>query len=189
MLFKKYQFPINIFICFEKLNPVIFTSEVLTHNHYVALIPKNWYYGINLFLKKELFYSTSTLTEISAIDTLKYSDIIPKNDLFNVNDRFIVYNIYYFYFIKIRLTLLQLTNDKIESIDTIYNNANWLERETSEMFGVNYLNKKDNRALLLDYSRNEFPMLKDFPTEGYYEIYFDFFENKLSYVKNEFIEL
>jgi hypothetical protein len=32
-------------------------------------------------------------------------------------------------------------------------------------------------------------MLKDFPTEGYYEIYFDFFENKVNYIKNEFIEL
>ena len=32
-------------------------------------------------------------------------------------------------------------------------------------------------------------MLKDFPTEGFYEIYFDFFENKLQYIKNEFVEL
>ena len=57
------------------------------------------------------------------------------------------------------------------------------------MFGINYTDKKDNRSLLLDYSRNEFPMLKDFPTEGYYEIFYDFFENKIDYFKNEFIEL
>ena len=84
---------------------------------------------------------------------------------------------------------MQSSNKKVESIDMVYKNANWLERETSEMFGIQYLNKKDNRSLLLDYSRNEFPMLKDFPCEGYYEIYYDFFENKLTYVKNEFIEL
>lgn len=57
------------------------------------------------------------------------------------------------------------------------------------MFGISFTNKKDNRSLLLDYSRNEFPMLKDFPTEGYYEIFYDFFENKIDYFKNEFIEL
>jgi NADH:ubiquinone oxidoreductase subunit C len=57
------------------------------------------------------------------------------------------------------------------------------------MFGVSFLNKKDSRPLLLDYSRNEFPMLKDFPTEGYYDIYYNFFENKLAYIQNEFIEL
>jgi NADH:ubiquinone oxidoreductase subunit C len=34
------------------------------------------------------------------------------------------------------------------------------------MYGINFKNKSDNRSLLLDYSRNENPMLKDFPTEG-----------------------
>jgi NADH dehydrogenase (ubiquinone) Fe-S protein 3 len=65
-----------------------------------------------------------------------------------------------------------------------------MEREVSEMYGLSYDNKKDVRSLLLDYSRNEFPMLKDFPTEGYNDIYYNFFENKLKYSnKNEFIEL
>src|SRR5687768_16834119 len=114
--------------------------------------------------------------EISAIDTLKYNEILPNSKFHNLNSRIIVYNIYYFYFIKVRLTLMQYVNKNIESIDSIYKNANWLEREVIEMFNVQYSNKKDNRSLLLDYSRNESPMLKDFPTEGYYEIYYDFFE-------------
>ncbi len=57
------------------------------------------------------------------------------------------------------------------------------------MYNINYINKNDNRSLLLDYSRNEYPMLKDFPTEGYEEIYFDFFENKVIHIRNEFIKL
>src|SRR5947207_336541 len=40
------------------------------------------------------------------------------------------------------------------------------------MYGISYINKNDNRSLLLDYSRNEFPMLKDFTVEGFYEIYY-----------------
>lgn len=189
MLYKKYKFPINIFLCFEKLNPVYYTSEVLTKNHYVCFVPKKFFYGINIFLKKELFYSNSFLVEMSAIDTLKYNKIIPDIEFFNHKNRFLVYSLYYFYFIKIKLTLIQSTNNHIESIDTIYKNSSWLEREVGEMFGVDFKNKKDNRSLLLDYSRNEFPLLKDFPTEGYYEIYYDFFENKIDYFKNEFIEL
>jgi hypothetical protein len=124
MLFKKYQFPINLFIVFEKINPVIYTSQKLTPNHYVCFIPSDWYYGINIFLKKEIFYSFSFLTEISAIDTLKYNNIIPKNEFFNSNSRFLVYNIYYMYLLKLRLTLIQNTNKKIESIDMLYKNAN-----------------------------------------------------------------
>ena len=81
------------------------------------------------------------------------------------------------------------TNSQISSIDGIYKNSNWLEREASEMFGINFSSKKDSRPLLLDYSRNEFPMLKDFPCEGYQDIFYNFFENKLTFVEHEFIEL
>jgi hypothetical protein len=124
MLFKKYQFPINIFIVFEKINPIIYTSQKITTNHFVCFISNNWYYGINIFLKKELFYNFSYLTEISIIDTLKYSNIIPKNEFFNSNNRFLVYNIYYMYTTKLRLTIIQSTNKNIESIDNVYKNAN-----------------------------------------------------------------
>ena len=188
MLFKKYQFPINLFIIFEKINPVIYTSQVLTPNHFVCFIPDKLYYGFNIVLKKELFYSFSKLTDISCIDTLKYDKFIPEQTIIN-NKRFLIYNIYYFYLIKVRMTLIQFSSARIESIDSIYKNASWLEREVGEMYGLKYSNKKDNRSLLLDYSRSEYPMLKDFPCEGYYEIYYDFFENKLQYIKNEFIEL
>lgn len=188
MLFKKYQFPINIFIVFEKINPVIYTSKTLTPNHYVCFINDKWYYGLNLFLKKELFFNFSQLTEMSCIDTLKYNKFVPELSMIQ-NKRFLMYNIYYMYWIKIRMTLIQFNTNEIESIDYIYRNASWLEREVGEMYNIKFKNKKDNRSLLLDYSRNEYPMLKDFPTEGYYEIYFDFFENKLQYIKNEFIEL
>ena len=186
---KKYQFPINIFIVFEKINFAVYTSEVLTPNHYICYIPKQWYYGLNIFLKKELFYNYSFLVEMSAIDTFNYKNIFWKDKSFNTNHRFIQYNMYYHYLIKTRLTFLVTTDYKLDSIDQLYKNAMWLEREVSEMYGLNYLNKKDSRSLLLDYSRNEHPLLKDFPCEGYYEIYFDFFENKINYVKNEFIEL
>lgn len=189
MILKKFTFPTNIYVCFEKLEPIIYTSKKLTKNHFVCFINQNWYIGINIFIKNELFYSFSNLLEMSVIDTLKYNKILPTEELENFNKRFIFFNIYYCYFIKIRLTLLTTINKNIESIDYIYQNSNWLEREVSEMFGISFLNKKDNRSLLLDYSRNEFPLLKDFPTEGFSEIYFDFFENKLNYINNEFVEL
>src|SRR5690348_2431538 len=83
MLFKKYQFPINIFIVFEKVNPIIYTSQVLTPNHYVCFINSKWYYGINLFLKKELFFNFSKLTDMSCIDTLKYNKFIPEFEFLN----------------------------------------------------------------------------------------------------------
>lgn len=189
MFFKKHQFPINLFLVFEKIKPIIYSSKHLTANHYVCIIPKNFYFNINLFIKNEIFFNYSFLIESSIIDTLKYNKLSTKMDkLFNKN-RFLKYNIYYFYFLKSKITFIQSLKNTTTSIDKIYLNSSWLERENNEMYNINYTNKNDSRSLLLDYSRSEFPMLKDFPTEGYEEIYFDFFENKVNYIKNEFIEL
>jgi NADH-quinone oxidoreductase subunit C len=186
-MLKKYKFPLSMFVVFEKTNVSIYTSEKLTDNHYVMIIDKNWYEGMNFFLKNELMYNYSMLTDISAIDTSKYDEVFPETD--SNNNRFILYNIYYMYLLKLRVTLVYMTNKTINSIDKIFKNANWLEREVAEMYGIHYTNKKDCRPLLLDYSKNENPLLKDFPTEGEYDIYYNFFENKLTYIKNEFVEL
>ncbi len=177
-----------MFLVFEKINPVIYTSEKLTPNHFIIFIENKWIYPINVFLKNELFYNNSTITEMSVIDTLKYNDTIPEISFLKKN-RFLNYSIYYTYFAKIRLTLITTSSISTESLDKIYKNTNWLEREASEMYGIQYTGKRDARPLLLDYSKNEFPMLKDFPTEGVNDIYYNFFENKLTFIKNEFIEL
>jgi NADH:ubiquinone oxidoreductase subunit C len=59
----------------------------------------------------------------------------------------------------------------------------------SEMFQINFILKKDNRNLLLDYTQNEHPMLKDFPCEGYKDLYYNFIEENLVYVDHNYIEL
>ena len=79
--------------------------------------------------------------------------------------------------------------NKVSSIDKLYKNASWLERETAEMFGIGYYNKKDIRKLLLDYSKVESPLLKDFPTQGFSEVFYDFFEDQVVYLNNDVIEL
>jgi hypothetical protein len=38
---KKYNFPVSIFIVFEKINPIVFTSKKLTKNHYVFFADSN----------------------------------------------------------------------------------------------------------------------------------------------------
>jgi len=59
----------------------------------------------------------------------------------------------------------------------------------SEMSGVNFVFKKDIRKLLLDYSKNENPLLKDFPVEGFSEIFYDFFEDQTIFLDSTVVEL
>jgi hypothetical protein len=76
-----------------------------------------------VFLKNELFYNNSTITEMSVIDTLKYNDTIPEISFLKKN-RFLNYSIYYTYFAKIRLTLITTSSISTESLDKIYKNTN-----------------------------------------------------------------
>eukprot|EP01025_Chloroclados_australasicus_P005584 TRINITY_DN1171_c1_g1_i2.p1 TRINITY_DN1171_c1_g1~~TRINITY_DN1171_c1_g1_i2.p1 ORF type:complete len:366 (+),score=38.43 TRINITY_DN1171_c1_g1_i2:175-1272(+) len=60
----------------------------------------------------------------------------------------------------------------LESITPIYKNAEWLERECWDMFGVFFSNHPDLRRLLTDYGFTHHPLRKDFPVQGYTEIYY-----------------
>lgn len=192
-MYKKYIFPVNIFIVFEKLNTNIWTSKILKPNHFFLMVDQNWFYSLNLLFKNDLFFNNSTLIDTSAVDTLKFSKINNNLDIFFKKNRVIIYYSYYFYNLKLKLNIILLNNfykkNKIASIDKIYKNANWLEREVSEMFGINYYNKKDVRKLLLDYSKVENPLLKDFPVEGFSEVFYDFFEDQVVFLNNDSIEL
>nr|NP_149393.1 NADH dehydrogenase subunit 9 [Tetrahymena thermophila]AAK77590.1 NADH dehydrogenase subunit 9 [Tetrahymena thermophila]8B6F_AO Chain AO, NADH dehydrogenase subunit 9 [Tetrahymena thermophila SB210]8BQS_AO Chain AO, NADH dehydrogenase subunit 9 [Tetrahymena thermophila SB210] len=195
----KYMQPIQLFIVFEKLNSKMWISKKLNSNHSIALIPSNWFYSINLFLKRELLFSNITLIENSAIDTISYNLETNQNDLDKTNienyffkNKMLVFYNYYNYFLKSKLTLFIILNNlnkNIDSIDRIFANANWLERETSEMYGINYKWKIDTRKLLLDYSKIENPMLKEFQSEGTQDAFYNIFENQVVVLKNETVEL
>lgn len=57
------------------------------------------------------------------------------------------------------------------------------------MYGVFFFFKQDGRKLLLDYSKIENPMLKHFPSEGLADVFYNFFFNQVTTIKNETVEL
>jgi len=97
---------------------------------------------------------------------------------------------YYSHFSKTRTIVLTNTlNRGVVSIDGVFKNCNWLEREISEMYGVVFGFKTDSRKLLLDYSKVEHPMLKDFPSEGVKDVFYDLLDNQVTITTNETTEL
>ena len=61
----------------------------------------------------------------------------------------------------------------LSSIAELFPAANWLEREVSELHGVNFSGKKDLRNLMLQYGDSTSPFKKSFPTIGLKEMYYD----------------
>ncbi len=190
---KKYTFPLTLLLLMNNCKAIMFTSKFLVPNHFFIFINENWLYTLNQILKKEISFFNSTLLDISAVDTLRYSNELKGvNNIFKKN-RLLVYLLYYIQSLKLRLTVVtfykNINLSKIKSIDNIFKNANWLEREAGEMFGINYTFKNDIRKLLLDYSKNENPMLKDFPCEGYSDVFYNVFEEQVTFRANDVIEL
>jgi NADH-quinone oxidoreductase subunit C len=119
------------------------------------------------------------LVDINSFDYNK-NLILTNNKKINLNCL-----IYYFYLSKFnfKLNIISFTSEikKANSISHLFNNAQWVERELSEMFNINFLNKLDSRNLLLDYSYIGYPLLKIFPITGNIELYYNFLKNWISY--------
>ena len=60
------------------------------------------------------------------------------------------------------------------SAESIFFNFWWLEREVSELSNISFICKSDARNLLLEYSNVTKPQLRNFPSAGLFELYFDF---------------
>ena len=191
-MYKKYTLPLSIFVVFENINPVVWTSESFYPNSYILYLNKSWFYSINIFFKNEVFLSNSTLLENSAVDNKKSFNFLNRVD-FSLKNRILLFYIYYFYTLKTKLLLFTTFNNnslsKISSIDKIYKSASWLERETGEMFRISYEQKTDTRRLLLDYSKTENPLLKDYPVEGFNDAFYSLFEDQVVYNSSTVVEL
>lgn len=93
-------------------------------------------------------------------------------DHFPANPRFeVVYQIYsvknvHRLRLKAKIADTEGSSPSIQSVTKIWRTADWHERETSEMFGITFLNHPDPRKLLLPDEWQAHPLRKDFPLEG-----------------------
>jgi NADH-quinone oxidoreductase subunit C len=69
--------------------------------------------------------------------------------------------------------LLPGTDPKISTVESIYPNANWHEREVYDMFGVIFEGHSDLRRILMPHDWEGHPQRKDYPL-GYEEVQFSF---------------
>lgn len=60
---------------------------------------------------------------------------------------------------------LPIENPSIQSITDIYSGANWLERETFDFFGINFVNHPNLKRILNEETMDYFPMRKEYHLE------------------------
>ena len=74
---------------------------------------------------------------------------------------------------RIRVKTYADEQSPVSSITSLYDGANWYEREVYDLFGVFFTGHPDLRRIMTDYGFDGHPLRKDFPLTGYTEIRFD----------------
>ena len=69
----------------------------------------------------------------------------------------------------------------IDSVYSIWNSADWFEREAFDLFGIVFNNHPDLRRLLTDYGFVGHPFRKDFPLSGNVEVHYDEEQGRVVY--------
>lgn len=84
---------------------------------------------------------------------------------------------------RVRLKVFCLDDDfpVIDSINGVWNSANWFEREAFDLYGIIFEGHADLRRILTDYGFIGHPFRKDFPTTGHVEMRYDAEQKRVIY--------
>ncbi|MFZ2388148.1 MAG: NADH-quinone oxidoreductase subunit C [Polaromonas sp.] len=84
---------------------------------------------------------------------------------------------------RVRLKVFCLDDDfpVVDSVNGVWNSANWFEREAFDLFGIVFEGHNDLRRILTDYGFIGHPFRKDFPTSGHVEMRYDAEQKRVIY--------
>ncbi len=153
--------------------PHFFTQNLNNELSYV-INKKNIIFVLKI-LKMHIKFQYKILSCISGVDFLG-------NMLCNKYRFSIVYDLLSLKFntrVKIKIFVNELS--LIFSTTSVFTNANWWEREIWDMFGLWFTNHPDLRRILTDYGFDNFPLRKDFPVVGFFEVAYDFKKKRIVY--------
>lgn len=82
---------------------------------------------------------------------------------------------------RIRVRVRTDEETPVASAVALWPVANWFEREAFDMYGIQFADHPDLRRILTDYGFEGWPLRKDFPLTGHYEVRYDDLEKRVIY--------
>jgi NADH-quinone oxidoreductase subunit C len=82
---------------------------------------------------------------------------------------------------RIRVKLVTDESTPVPSALPVWPAANWFERETFDMYGIQFSDHPDLRRILTDYGFTGYPLRKDFPLTGFTEVRYDEEQKRVVY--------
>jgi NADH-quinone oxidoreductase subunit C len=136
--------------------PAVTTSEFRRDMR--AVVSSSELFELLKFLKTERGFDL--LNDITCVDYLNYRDATDRFGLVYIvtntttNERLIV------------RTFLNEPDLAVPTATTLWEGANWMEREVWDMFGITFAGHPDHRRILLPDEFAAFPLRKDYPLQG-----------------------
>jgi NADH-quinone oxidoreductase subunit C len=75
--------------------------------------------------------------------------------------------------LRVRVKATTDETTPVPSIIEVFPGADWLERETYDLYGIVFTGHPDMRRILTDYGFEGHPLRKDFPLTGFVEVRYD----------------
>jgi NADH-quinone oxidoreductase subunit C len=82
---------------------------------------------------------------------------------------------------RVRVKVMTDEATPVPSVVSVFNSANWFERETWDLYGIFFSDHPDLRRILTDYGFQGHPLRKDFPLTGYVEVRYDQEQKRVVY--------
>lgn len=82
---------------------------------------------------------------------------------------------------RIRVKISTNPESPVPSATSIFNSANWYEREVWDLYGIPFSDHPDLRRIMTDYNFEGHPLRKDFPLTGYVEVRYNDEEKRVVY--------
>ena len=121
------------------------------------LVDPNLWYDLAVLLKTESSFLFNSLQCQTGFD-------IGKNTL---EARYNLHSMTKNHYIEIRIQV-PVEKPQIPSVETIWRIADWFERETYDMFGIEFLKHRDLRRILLPEDWEGWPLRKDYEVQETY---------------------
>ncbi len=128
------------------------------------VVKKDNIVGICRLLRDSAETNYNYLSDITCFDRL---DIMDEDDESEIRFE-VIYNLYSMgTFGRLRLKAQVSEDDAtIDTVEVVWPNANWNEREVYDMFGISFNNHSDLRRILMPDDWVGHPLRKDFPLGG-----------------------
>lgn len=122
-----------------------------------VVVPKEKIVEVVEFLNKELHFET--LGSLGGAD-------YPKTNTFEVVYHMVSYA--HKMIVCLKVILPRENGVSVPTLSHVFKGANWMERETYDMYGISFTGHPDHRRILCPEDWVGYPLRKDFQTPDYY---------------------